>query len=69
MAYSIALPAFAAASSAAAAAFSAWSAALLAASRATPAAAEARFARVCESGRDGNAGYVPQNELPWELNP
>ncbi|MFJ8211080.1 penicillin acylase family protein [Streptomyces sp. NPDC096033] len=22
-----------------------------------------------KGGRDGNAGYIPQNELPWELNP
>ncbi|MFJ8017609.1 penicillin acylase family protein [Streptomyces sp. NPDC096339] len=22
-----------------------------------------------KGGRDGNAGYVPQNELPWDLNP
>ncbi|RSS76660.1 penicillin acylase family protein [Streptomyces sp. WAC06614] len=22
-----------------------------------------------KGGKDGNAGYIPQNELPWELNP
>ncbi|MFD0352852.1 penicillin acylase family protein [Streptomyces sp. NPDC127110] len=22
-----------------------------------------------KGGRDGNAGYIPQNEMPWELNP